>query len=98
MQLERPDLLVDHGVVVADDALLRVAKEECGVALVIPGGEALPGLGPDLGQFRVDLRCGDVAVRHVHEVETRALLEKADGDGLAGGLLLAPGAEMRRDL
>jgi len=94
------DDLVDHGIVVGDDAFLGVAQEERGAALVFAGREARLGAGANLGELGIDLRRRDRACRHIHDIETRPLLQKSNRLGLNLSGLRYPLSDMkmRRDL
>jgi hypothetical protein len=80
--------------------------------LVFAGSQAPAGLFAHLGQFLVDFRGGDFAVRHIDQVEARALFQETDGGfffwraglrtrrfdrGRCGDRPSIPGLEMRRD-
>ena len=84
VQLHVADLLVNDGVVVGDDAFLRVAKEQCAGTFEFAGGGAGASLGADGGELFVDGVSRDEAARHVDKIKARALAEETDGE-IGGG-------------
>ena len=89
------DDLVDDGVVVGDDALLGLAEKERDAAFKFARGDAGLGPQPHLGQLAVDLRRGDRAYRHIHNLEARALLQKSNGLRLRLSGLRFPRSDMK---
>ena len=91
-QLQGANALGDDGLVIGRDRAVRLAEQQGGAVGV--GGAPGQDLGADRRQALVDRRRGDRAVRHVQQVEARALAQETDRHRQA----LARRVEVRRDL